>query len=83
VVNDQKRSSEILADENGKIMSEKVKSGKCFTESEHFFLNRGNLKQSEMHHCLRGMDAPENQSYGCWKAHCPLSRYEGSAMKLL
>ena len=35
---------------------EKVKFGKVSTESEILFGNRGgNLKQGEMHHCLKGM----------------------------
>ena len=38
----------------------KGKIGKIFTESEKFLGNKGeNLKQGEMHHCLRGMDATE------------------------
>jgi len=37
---------------------EKVKLGKFSTESENFSEIGGNLIQREMHHCLRGMDAP-------------------------
>jgi len=48
----------LLADENRKILLEKVKLGKVSAESEIVFENRGNLKQRKMHHCLRGMDAP-------------------------
>ena len=54
----KRRSSEILAAENRKQFSEKVKLGKFSTESEIFLGNRGNLKRGEMHHCLRWMDAP-------------------------
>src|SRR6218665_3255571 len=46
----KKRSSEILADERMKIV-------KFSTESENFSKIGGNLKQGEMHHGLRGMDA--------------------------
>ena len=48
----------ILADENRKIFREKVKFLKFSTESENFSKIGGNLEQREMHHGLRGMDAP-------------------------
>ena len=48
----------ILADENRKIFREKVKFGKFSTESEIFSETEGNLKQGEMHHCLRGDGRP-------------------------
>jgi len=54
----KKRSSEILADEKQKFFLEKVKLGKLSVESEKCFGNRGNLKQGEMHHCLRGDGRP-------------------------
>jgi len=57
-VNNEKRSSEILADENRKISLEKAELKNCSTESEKFFGNRGEIwNRGEMHHCLRGMDA--------------------------
>src|SRR6218665_568966 len=52
----------MLGDENREIFREKVKLGKFSTKSEKFLGNRGIMKQGEMHHCLRGMDAPE-QTY--------------------
>ena len=58
LTNKEKRSSEILADENRKIFREKVKFGKFSTESEIFLKLGGNLKQREMDHGLGGMDAP-------------------------
>jgi len=40
---------------------EKVKFRKFATESEKFSeIGGGNLKQGEMHHCLRGMDARDS-----------------------
>jgi len=65
----KKRSSEILADEDREIFREKVKLhgglapswqefSKFSTQSENFSKIGGNLKQGEMHHGLRGMDAP-------------------------
>src|SRR6218665_3491237 len=54
----KKSHQKILADENLKIFWEKVKLGKFSTESEFFSEIGGNLKQREMHHCFRGMDAP-------------------------
>ena len=39
----KQRSSEILADENGKILSEKIKLVKFPSESEIFFRNRGKI----------------------------------------
>jgi len=49
----------MLADENRKICSEKVKSGKFLTESEIFSGNRVKCETEGMHHCLRGMDASD------------------------
>jgi len=39
----KKRSSDILADENGKIFREKVKFGKIFHKFGKFFENRGEI----------------------------------------
>ena len=47
VVNDKKKSSEILADENRKTFLEKVKLGKFSAESENFSRNRGECKTGE------------------------------------
>jgi len=38
--------------------------GKSSTESEKCFGNRGNLKQGEMHHCIRGEWTPLTRSAG-------------------
>jgi len=46
-------------DEIEQFSSEKGNIRKIFHECEHLFRNRGNLKPGEMHHCLRGMDAPD------------------------
>ncbi len=43
-----------MADANRDIVLEKVKLGKFSTEFEKLLGNGGNLKQREMHHCLRG-----------------------------
>jgi len=51
----KKRLSEILADENRNFL--KSFSLKIFRKQ------RGNLKQGEMHHGLRGMDAPGMINY--------------------
>ena len=51
----QKRSSKILADENRNFFGEKVKLGENFPWSlKNLSEVGGNLKQGEMHHCLRG-----------------------------
>jgi len=47
-----------LADENRKFFGEKVKLWKFSTESEIFSEIGGIWNRGEMHHCLRGMDAP-------------------------
>ena len=56
----KKRSSDILADENGKFFREKVKFLKFSRKSKNLSkIEVENLKQGEkMHHGLRGMDAP-------------------------
>jgi len=54
----QKRSSEILTDENRKYFWQKVKLVKFSTESEKFSETEGNLKQRGMHHCLKGDGRP-------------------------
>jgi len=55
----KKRSSEILADENGKLFLEKEKFVKFSRKSKIFSKIGGKSEtEGEMHHGLRGMDAP-------------------------
>jgi len=51
----KKRSSEILADENGEICREKITFSR---DLENFSKIGENLKQGEMHHGLRGDGRP-------------------------
>ena len=51
-------SSEILADENRKILREKVIFEKFSTESGNFLETGEKSETGGMHHCLSGRDAP-------------------------
>jgi len=63
-----KGSSEILADENGKIFRERVTFGKFSTDSEHFSKIGGKSETGgKKHHGLRGMDAPDS-----WISDAPI-----------
>jgi len=60
-VNDYEKIVRNLVNENQKFFREKVTLGKFSTEPEQFSEIGGNLKQGEMHHCLRGGWTPLNR----------------------